>query len=212
MDNKIYGFIGVESFEIVHLMGAALQELGYKLSVVDYSPFADLMYTIPGYNGGNLDAEYNGIQFYRNATLEVVEEDEFIVLYFGMNLNHPLIRECDELWIYTNSYLHNIAAISNIKIAGEQARFLVFRDRQLTRATKQLVMEELACLNVNDSNFIELDDDTATLDIQFRCQYDSKIVMKGVSTSIQDLIATILESDFEVSSTRKALRKVLGKK
>lgn len=211
MNSKFFGFVGVESFEIVHLLGNVLNDLGYTFTVIDYSPFADVMYTIPGYKGGNLDTEYNGIQFYRNASTDVVDT-EFALLYFGMNVSHPVIAECDELWLFTNAYLHNIIALSQMTIAGDQARFVIFRDRQLARATKKLVLDEFAGINVNENNFFELDDDTSALDVQFRCQYDSKISLKGISSSIEDLIVNILNTDFEVKDIKKSTRKVLGKK
>ena len=212
MDSKIYGFVGVESFDIVHLLGNVLSSLGFTLTVVDYSPLGDVIFTVPGYDGSQVSYSYNNLEIYRSVPLEEVRPSEFMLLYFGMNVKHPYVAKCDEVWLFSDSQLQKINAICNVNLTGKQPRFVVFRDRQLTRATKSLILDELSELNVQNSNFIELDDDTSTLDLQFRVQYDSKILFKNVSSNICDLIVNLLEADFEVKDIKRGMKGVLGKK
>lgn len=212
MDSKFIGFVGVESYDVVHLLGNVLLGLGYKLTVVDCSQFGDIVYTVPGYTTDMTQIDYNNLTIYRAGSVNQIKLAEFVLIYFGMNTKHPDIKKCDELWIYTDSQLHKLNALSRLAINKEQPRFVVFRDRQLTRATKELILDIMKPLNVRDSNFIELDDDVQSLDIQFRIQYDSKILFKGVTSNVTDLVINILESDFELKDIKKSLKEVLNRR
>lgn len=215
--SKVLGFVGIESYDLVHLLGQTITKLGRAVIIVDCSEFGDFVSTVPyGVDDGCV-VEYCDMTIARGIALdEIITDDtdeyDYAIIYFGSSIKHPDIELCEEVYLVTDFQKHNINRLLQVVLDNEQCRFLIYRNRVSTKIDITYVINTLKSLEVDEDTTYVLDDEQEDYDNMVMLQYDSVLNGVSISSGIKDFIVDVLKVDFTQKMIQGAIKKLNRRK
>ncbi|MEY8333254.1 hypothetical protein AALB53_09120 [Lachnospiraceae bacterium 47-T17] len=213
MSSKVFGFIGIESYDLVHALGSVITALGCNAILVDNSEDGALACTVPyGMDNGTV-VNYYGVDVARFIDAdEFRDEYEYIILYLGADCEDGSAQDCDEVYLVTDYQKHNIQKLLNVSLKDEQCRYLIYRDRIAAKIDLSYLQEVLSPLGINDETSYMITESQNDYDNMVMLQYDSVVPKFSVSQSAQELITDILNVDFNSKNILAAIKSLSRRK
>lgn len=210
MSTKI-AFFGIESYDIIHYFSRILKNLSHSVLVIDESRESEIAVSIPIPKCDELELcvcsfNYRGIDFTKYWKTEKIEKYDYILTYFGKNINEALIQEHDYLYYITDLQLQNI---KNIQKARRKLldythieQYLVIRDFLGVKKKRYI---EYEC-NFNESYYLL--EDITDKKLMHECQYNSIFTFRKASPDLKGLLIDMYERNGEINRKfRKAFRR-----
>lgn len=208
--NKVFGFIGIESYDIMYYLASTLTKLHMSVLMVDNSDDKSLAYSVPNFDDfAKLGIiSYVGVDIAVDLSAEQLQESsyDYVLVYFGFSRRNAEIALCSEVYLVTDLQLHNIFRLSRVELSEDAYVFLVVRDRYCSKMSPELVLDSLKQYVIDKDNIIYLDDSAEDLNAKILCQYNSKITFKKVSKSIIGFVTKVLCVDFSEKDIVEAFK------
>jgi hypothetical protein len=204
----VTGFIGIESYDIIHYLSRVARGLGKKSILIDCSDSMALSYTIrnPLVPVGNL-VDYRGVDFISQPeSIDFIEQYDYAFIDFGFDNEHPFIDECDGIFVVTDYQLHTNARIKGLEVADDQFLGLLLRNDVGSKVQAQTVIKQLGGLRFDEENVFSLmqaDSNTATA---LAVQYDNVFKFDKITSDLKDFIISFFSEDFKEVDVKKALK------
>lgn len=209
---RIIGFVGSDKAEIILYLSRILTGLNKRVLIQDLSDTKALSYCIHGSS-----EELEDIITYHNADFANINElqnmvYDFILVDFGLCLEHPDIGNCSEIWILTDPQIHHVLALKALKLKKEQKRILIIKDLVHGKISTKYIMKELEEVGIaGDPYKIYWDQDDWKFAIN--CQYNNLSFFEKLSLEYLDLFAEQLEeSGITKRQLKKTFKRVGGRK
>lgn len=201
MSGKIFGFAGLESYDLVYYAAKVATNLGFKTLMVDLSEDAALTFLYHDEIPKGDIVNVNGVDLQRlNLQKGSFQEYDYVFMYFG---NNPVLLEvCDEIYFVTNFQKNNIQKLKDI-VVPNVPRYLIVRDRCACALNTNVILEQLPNLDVTEEEVYYLEDADTDLEARIYLQYSAKTKLSRLSTGIKTLIEHLLDTD----SSKKELDK-----
>lgn len=214
MSNKVYGFVGVESYDLILALGRTLAVLNCKVLLLDKSSDSTLMYTATEDVQSGSEVDYYNMSMVCKKPVVECEPDryDYIFINFGRTSNDEDLARCDEIYLVTDYQLSSVLGVASVPIAADQSRFAIFRDRIDGRIDLDYAVLRLECQNITENNVYYLEDGPQDLANRVACQYDSVFYFDGMSSTIRDFILSVLNIDFTNKEIINAMRTLYRKK
>ena len=201
---KIVGFVGYESEDIVIYLAKLLSAFGKKVAVIDRTEQEMLLEVLDFQEKNSTrEGEFSGIW----VTDQGVDCDEYDVVFylFGYRLIHPKLYECETLIMVTDGVPAHASLLRKIG-KWERKQYLVIRNLVPMRHTEQY----LAMLADNEENYCEIPYDEQ--DIRLRCSLCiySECILKRLSVGMKrslELLICFIEPNCSVKQVREIMKK-----
>lgn len=208
MGAKVFGFCGIECYDLIYYAAKTATHLGFSTLLVDLSPTHEMCYLYHDSFGIGDIVEVNGVSL-MGGRLEkgCLSGYEYIFIYYGTK---PILMDlCDEFYFVTDFQKQNIAALASIKVP-DVPRYLIVRDRGNCSLNYAYILEEVPNLDVDETNIYPIEDSDEDVRAKTLLQYSMGVKFSRLSDSIMELIMHILETDFshkDINAAWKAIVK-----
>ena len=206
---KVFGFFGVEKFDIILYLTKVLEVFKKNVLVIDVAYEKSISSAIP--NSDELPVfNYNSADFISSdESLKYLGDNyDFMFIDFGFNVNHPLVNKCDEIYFVTNMYINNTYRILDAKLADDQERFLIIRDVENYKAVPDVICSAFASLSITKDTCFKLQENADDHYNKLDCMYNDMKSLKAVSEEMITIILLILSQDFLEKDLRNAIKKL----
>ncbi|WOO36110.1 hypothetical protein R2R35_20270 [Anaerocolumna sp. AGMB13020] len=129
-EKKILGFAGIYSYDLIFYLAVFLSALDKKVLLVDNAPYKALSDCMPIPKGMEEDilSCSERLELCKDTEIEsVYDEYDYILIDFGMNLNHKDILHSDYRFLVTDTRIHNLNALKAFS-KNNQDYYLLVRD------------------------------------------------------------------------------------
>lgn len=129
-EKKILGFAGIYSYDLIFYLAVFLSALDKKVLLVDNSPYKALSDCVPIPKGMEevILSCSERLELRKDTEIEsVYDEYDYILIDFGMNLNHKDILHSDYRFLVTDTRIHNLNALKAFS-KNNQDYYLLVRD------------------------------------------------------------------------------------
>lgn len=202
---RILGFVGCDSYDIIHYLSRILLELGESILLIDYSSLQALSC---GIVEDKEIVDFRGVDIAFDLELQekLFHQYSYILLDFGIENNHKNLAECDEIYLVTDYQLYKIQLVLNTVMDEEQQRFLILRNDVGIKVKEDAILIEFDGL-VDKENTYKLNSDEKDLKNCILCQHNGAIAFKRISGDMKELLVKILEIDYERKEILAAIKK-----
>ena len=208
MSSKVFGFIGMECYDLIFYAAKAATSLGFPTLMVDLSPDHELCYLYPGsFSSGDI-VDVDGVSL-MGGQLEKGCFSGYDYIFINYGRNRALLDLSDEIYLVTNFQKHNIAVLDGI-VLPDVPRYMVVRDRGACSINYGFILEELPDLDIGEEEIYAVEDSDADIQARVFLQYSMKVKFSKLSDCVKDFVKHILEADFshrDIDSTWKQLVK-----
>ncbi len=206
--SKVFGFVGLECYDLVYYTACLAKRLGKNALMVDMSHDHGLQYLYHGDIHAGEFADVDGV----GLTMAPLRRGafagyDFVMIYFGNNSTN--LSLCNELYFVTDFQQNNIVHLKDIKVP-DVPRYLVVRYSGACSLNTQFIINEVPNLALRESDVYMLDDTDTDVAARTYLQYSVKMKFTWLSGSIRDLVEHMLDTDFskkELDKAWKSLRK-----
>lgn len=215
MLSKVFGFVGIESYDIVFALGCVASSLGRKVLVVDNSRDGAFACIVPFGVGKDCTVNYYDIDVARDTLLHSIDYDDeydYVITYLGDNITCRDISACDEVYLVTDYQKHNILRLSQLELQDEQCRYLIYRERVTARVDLRFIQEKLSPLSITDETSYLVSESQADYDNMVMLQYNNVLRKFFISESVGSFIIDVLNVDFSERDIRAAIKTVNRRK
>lgn len=209
MAGKMIGFIGIEKYEIMHYLSRILFYLKQKVLLLDQSSERALACSIPVLLYGNKEImDYNGVDVAEGLGTEALRwlDYDYILVDLGFQVNHPLLSQCDEVYLVSDLQLHNIRNLSVLQLEKHQQRFLILKSFFANQINPRYIYEEMTPLMIQEENSYALSLEEKDYENCLQCQYQNRISMKRISKGMRRMLSDMLMVDFTRLQIEQAFR------
>lgn len=195
MSSKVFGFVGMECYDLIFYASKTASELGFEVLMVDLSPNKDLSYLYPGeFNNGDT-VDVDGVALIKGKLEKgCFSGYDYILINYGCNPQSLYI--CDEIYFVTNFQKHNISPLQSLQVP-EVPCYLVVRDRGACSMNYDYILNELPNISVQEEDDIyAIEDSDADVCTRVFLQHSMITKFSKLSSSIKDFVKHVLEADF----------------
>ncbi len=208
------GFAGGNSYDLIFYIAVFLSALDKKVLLVDNSPCKALSYCIPTPKG--MDAEetltcYERLKLCKDTNIEKSHgEYDYILIDFGMNLDHKNIACIDYRFLVTDTRIHNLDALQIFR-KEDQDYYLLVRDivKGINESYLPMLLDHKG-LKGKKNYYLYLDetDSEAGSALQYYHSYNFKKLSPGIKLLIRELLKEINITDIKaIKAATKKIRK-----
>ena len=202
MSTKIFGFVGIECYDIIYYTAKVASSLGFKCLMVDLAKNGGLTYLYHG------DCTVGDIVSVNNVDLvkapvdsKVFNDYDYVFLSFETNVSQ--LQLCHELYFATSFQKNQIALLKNLSVPNVP-RYLVIRDRGACSMNYKYILDELRNLDVSEEDIYSLDDTDDDIASKIYLQYSMNTKLGRLSSSVKALVEHILDVDTDKKSLNAA--------
>lgn len=214
-DNKkafTIGFLGIDSYDIIHYLSRILCKMEKKVLLVDCSNTHGLTNSVPGPD--ELDKttviHYRNVDFTASYKKEQLEQYDVIFFDFTDNVTHHLIDLCEDLYLVTDQQRHNISKVKQIydDTTTEQYVTVIIRNVVKCKIGMKYLLN-LIGFDASDEHYYVLDADVIDQELMLLCQYDNVFSFKKISNGFKKMLISILVENMklEEKEVKLALKK-----
>lgn len=206
---RIIGFVGVECYDLIHLLSKVITTLGASCLVIDNSDTKALSCSVPGgLTAGNC-SYYHGVDFIADISLRDntdTQSYDYVLIDFGFS-NDADMKLCDEVTLVTDFQIHNLERLKQIDV-GDVYRNLVLRDRVSSKLKPEYAISELSMHGITSENTILLEESQQDLENRLLCQYNNVFNFKQACDGMRVFVESALVMDYSVSQIKSAYKTV----
>ena len=203
---KIVGFAGYESEDIVIYLAKLISAIGKRVAVIDRTEQEMLLEVLDiqkGKENSAREGEFSGIW----VTDQSVDYEEYDVIFylFGYRLIHPKLYECENLIMVTDGVPAHASILRKIG-QWERKQYLVIRNLIPMRHTEQY----LAMLANNEGNYCEIPYDEQDIRLRYSLSACTECLLKRLSAGMKkslELLVCFIEPDCSIKQIREIIKK-----
>lgn len=210
---KTLGFAGIYSYDLIFYLAVFLSALDKKVLLVDNSPCKALSYCIPAAKGMEEDILYcsERLELCKDTNIEKVhDEHDYILIDFGMNLNHKDITHTDYRFLVTDTQIHNLDTLKRFS-KEDQDYYLLVRDivKGINETYLPMLLEHKGLRGKkNYYLYLEETDSEACSVLQYYHSYNYKKLSPGIKLLLRELLFEINLTDLKaIKEATKKIRK-----
>ncbi len=210
---KTLGFAGIYSYDLIFYLAVLLSTLDKKVLLVDNSPCKALSYCIPAPKGMEEGTIYcsERLELRKDTNIEKVHDEyDYILIDFGMNLNHKDIMHTDYRFLVADTRIHNLDALT-IFSKADQDYYLLVRDivKGINETYLPMLLEHKGLRGKkNYYLYLEETDSEAGSVLQYYHSYNYKKLSPGIKLLLRELLFEINITDRKtIKEATKKIRK-----
>lgn len=193
MNTKVFGFVGVECYDIIYYTAKVASNLGFKCIMVDLAKDGALSYLYQDTFSAGEVVDVNGIDLIKGP-LETGSLAGYDYVFISYEHTPVLLELCHELYFATTFQRNDIYWLKDLRVP-DVARFLVVRDRAASSMSYKYILEELPNLEISEDDIYALEDTEDDIAAKIYLQHSMKTKLGRLSTSIKDLVEHLLDID-----------------
>lgn len=204
----IVGFVGIESYDLIHYLSRIARALGQKSLMVDLSDNRALSHTIrnPLVPDGEI-VDFRGVDFIaRKIDVSKFSGYDYVFIDFGFQVNSTVIDVCDEVFCVTDFQRHNIARLREVQL-GEQFIILVLKDEVSINVKADAVLAQLPELQIDSENVYTIAHSDSNYASALGIQYGSVFRFDRITSDYKTLLLDYFSEMFKESEVKAALKK-----
>lgn len=188
MLTKKIGFIGIESYEIIHYLSRVLIHMNKKVLLVDRSETRSLEYSISAPKELKQKvADYRGVDF--SDKIPEKSEYDLVLIFYGFKENKDS-SDCDDLFFVTDLQVHNMDRLNQKNPC--KSKYVIVKNMIPLKINEKFVRLYLDKLELSKERFIFLLEDKRDKECMLYCQWEHVFTFHQISSSLKDLILSIL--------------------
>lgn len=210
------GFLGTDSYDLIIYLAAFLQAMEKKVLLVDNSESRGLQYCIPSrqiqLEAGPLWSSPETYLAEETLGREIYgaeqEAYDYVIFDFGQCTDNPLLAACNDIFLVTDTKLHNII---NLKRNTRIHRDYYLLVREITGGVNEKYLPELLKdKGIMGRRHFFLYWDEEDREVMTELQYHHSFSYKRLSPGIQAFLKEVLEVifGFDKKETRLAEKRV----
>lgn len=202
MDVKIFGFVGIESHDIIYYSARMATKLGYSALMVDLSEDKSLACLYQGdYSKGEF-VDVNGVSLvYGELGRGYLSNHDYIFIYYGYTKTY--LDLCHEIYFVSTFQRNHINRLKGLSVPNVP-RFLIVRERYLCSVDLNYILEELKYLGIAEDDIWVLEDTDTDRAAKVYLQHSRKVKLNKLSDSMKELVSHLYDIDESKKNIEKA--------
>lgn len=207
----VYGFAGVECYDLILYLAKCIKVLGAEVCIADCSTDGSLADCIPGLEQGAFQTEFDGMLAVKGLSkltdvLECAEGMEVLV-YFGKT--YTWLDVCNEVYFVTDQQKHNVRALSKISAMNCAVhKRLVVRGGFYQKITAESINYELENLGIAANDVLYLEDSAVDYENRLYLQYGVVKKLRQISQDGKRFLKFAIGDGCEYKALSKAIKMI----
>lgn len=197
MNVKVFGFLGVDCYDVIYYAAQTAKHLGHSSLIVDLSSSRSASYLYQGdYQEGDI-VDVNGVSLvYGKLHRGVMSDYEYIFINYGFTSS--LLDLCHEIYIVSDCKKNNVDRLKSIDLP-DVPRYLVLRDSEILSISNEYFMGEFSKFDIGENEFFILSDTDDDRVAQVYLQYSRNVKLGKLSNSL----CSFIEHMFDVDASKQ---------
>lgn len=210
MDTKIFGFVGIESYDLIYYAANLIQNLGCNVILIDASEKRDksLMHIVHCDFEDNSIYKFKDISFVSTSAVAALNFDnyDYAFVYYG-KVKDTIKLVCDELYLVTDYQMHNLELLRQFCMT-EVCKFILVRDRSYCNFSEKYLLEEFPELGLRTEDIFAVEDTDADVSTRLLLHHSASVKLNKISKSVKVFIFHLFDVDFTLKQMESAWKKI----
>ena len=201
MASKVFGFVGVESYDIAYYAARTALKLGHSVLLVDGTVDHSVSCIYNGDINGDI-VDVSGVHILASdPTPGVFKGYEYVFVVTGFKTK--ILGMCDEIYMFTTLQKNHIKQLQQIEVP-DVPRFLVIRDRAACPISTKGILEDLKQFDFMEEEVYELEDSDGDIESKVMLHYNAHVKVSRLSASVLTFVRHLFDTD----ATKKEIDRV----
>lgn len=208
MNCKIFGFVGVESYDLAFYSAKTAIGLGRKSLILDLTGDRNVACIFHGPVESSDVVNVSGIDI-AVGKLEKGLFNGYDYIFIVMDFHIQILDLCDEIYFFTTFQKNHVNQLKKISVP-DVPRFLVLRDRAAVAMNHKGILQDLKHLDIVDDDIFDIEDTDYDIEAKVLLHYSTKVKVARLSQSMFAFVKHLFDTDAsnkEITNAWKLMQK-----